>query len=284
MKIVKLDSDLYSLPSNWKELTSEQVLFLAKLFIQDSSFTKLKVIYCLSLMGLSLKYANPVTVEGERLYYVKHSRTKVYLLSIEQIYSIAEGIDWIFTKNETQEGKDISISPKLIFNPVKDIEIRFTKLRGPDDALGNITYIEFMHAETYLYRYQSTGESKWLAMFIATLWRPMKRGTVVPFDQIKVERWAKRTAHIKPQVALAIKWYYSGCKNFLAKEFPRPFEGGSDGKAKDPFKGYLKLATTLSSADATKTTELMNTSLYFALGALDAMLEANEKQKAIKHG
>lgn len=279
MKIVKLDSDLYYLPSTWKELTHDQVLFLAKLFLQDNSFIKLKVIYCLYLMGLNLKYANPVTVDGESLYYVKHSRKKVYLLSIEQIYSIVAGIDWLFPKLDTDESKQIN--PRLTANPIRDIKIRFSTFRGPDDALGNITYIEFMHAETYLYRFETTQDSKWLAMFIATLWRPMLKGTVLPFNQEKIERWAKRTAKVKPHIALAVKWYYTGCKHFLAKEFPKPFEGSAaEGKPKDPFKGYLQLATTLTSADATKTNDLMNTSLYFALSALNAMLEAHEKNKS----
>jgi len=279
MKLVKLDKDLYSLPSKWPELTNEQVIFLAKLLLQDGSYTKLKVIYCLYLMGLNLKYANPVMVNHERLYYVKHSRTKVYLLSIEQIYSLVAGIEWLFFNQETPDGKQISVNPRLTANPVRDIKIRLTKLRGPDDALGNITYIEFMFAETYLYRYESTQDSKWLAMFIATLWRPLKKGTVEPFDQVKLERWAKRTAKIKPHVALAIRWYYAGSKYFLSTKYKHVFGGASAGKPQDPFEGYMKLATTLSSADATKTNDLMNTSLYFALSALDAMLEASEHNK-----
>jgi hypothetical protein len=280
MKLVKLDRDLYSLASKWPELTNEQILFLAKLLLQDGSFTKLKVIYCLYLMGLNLKYSNPVYLNGEVLYYVKHSRTKVYLLSLEQIYTLVAGIEWIFYNQETPEGKQVSINPRLTANPVRDIKIRFTKLRGPDDALGNITYIEFMFAETYLYRYESTKDSKWLAMFIATLWRPLKKGTVEPFDQTKLERWAHRTARIKPHVAMTIRWYYSGCKYFLSLKYPRVFGGAGDGKPKDPFEGYMKLATTLSSADATKTNDLMYTSLYFALSALDVMIEASEKTKS----
>ncbi len=278
MRNIKLDNDSYTLQSKWSELTPKQVIDLAKIYLAGNGFIRLKVVYCLYLMGLRLKYSNPVMLDGKSLYYVKYNRKRVYLLSLEQIYSIVSCIEWIFYTEKTADGPKISINPRLIFNPAKQIKVYFTKLQGPDDGLGNISFMEFIHAETFLFRYNSTADPKWLAMFIATLWRPVKNGKLTEFDQSKVDRWAKRTAKIKPEVSLALTWYYQGCKFFLSNKFKRVFSGVG-GKATDPFEGFLNLTSTLAGADVTKMERVRASSLYDTLTALEQMLQAQEEQQ-----
>lgn len=278
MKSVKFDNDSYTLPEKWSELSDDEILFLAKLHLKNKEFVKFKTIYCLYLLGLRLKFSTPVMLKGELLYYVKHSRTRVYLLSAEQIHALNSAIDWLFTSENVDNVRKVLVNSKLVRNPVKNICVRFKKYRGPDDGLGNITYSEFMHAETFLHRFDTNNDSKWLAMFLATLWRPVKNGTVEPFNQDKLERRAKMLSKVKPHIILAIRWYYSGCKAFLAKEFPLTFSPSvSTAKPSDPFKGYLDLANTLSSSDATKVESLLNTNIYFALRALEDMISKAEK-------
>lgn len=230
-------------------------------------------------MGLKLKYADPVTIGDDKMYYIKHSRKRIYLLSLEQIHTIIAGVEWLFYNIDTPNGKQVSINPRLVFNPARNIKIRFAKLRGPEDGLGNISFYEFMHAETFLYRYNKTNDNQWLAMFIATLWRPMRKGTVLPFDYVKLERWAKRTVKVKPHVALAMVWYYEGCKYFLSTQFPDVFTGGGVGKPTDPFKGYMDLTATLAGADPTKMEAVRHANLYDTLGALQQMIKQSEKRK-----
>ena len=279
MKTITLDGDTYTIPSNWRELTPEQVLMLAKIFNQNSQLSRLKIVFCLALMGLKLKYANPVTVDDEKMYYIQHSRKRVYLLGLEQIHSLIASVEWLFYNMDTPQGKQVSINPRLVSNPVKNLKIRFSTLRGPDDGLNRISFIEFMYAETFLYRYQRTNEHHWLAMFIATLWRPMRKGNVVPFDYDKVEQWAKRTAKVKPHIAMAIMWYYEGCKYFLSTQFPDVFIGGGTGKPTDPFKGYMDLTATLAAADPTKMEQVRQANLYDTLGALQQMIKQSKKRK-----
>lgn len=279
MITITLDGDAYTIPSNWRELTPEQVIMLARIFNQNSHLSRLKIVFCLALMGLKLKYSDPVTVGDDKMYYIQHSRKRVYLLSLEQIYSLITAVEWLFYNMDTPQGKQVSINPRLVFNPVKNLKIRFSTLRGPDDGLSKISFIEFVYAETFLYRYQKTKDQKWLAMFIATLWRPIRKGNVLPFDYDKLEQWSKRTIKVKPHIAMAIMWYYEGCKYFLGTQFADVFTGGGVGKAVDPFKGYMDLTTMLSGADPTKTELVRLANLYDTLGALQQMIKQSEKRK-----
>ena len=281
MKHITIDNDHLTVPSKWSELTTDQVITLAKLVGQNTSYFNISVRYCLYLLGLKPRLYPPIVVDGESLYYVKgRNSSNKYLLSTTQVHALAQSFDWLYRRTHNpDETVTVGVNPLLTDNPVKDIKIRFTTLRGPEAVLGNITWIEFIFAETFLARYNSTSDPKWLAQFIATLWRPLNKGTVVPFEQGKVERHARRTIRIKPHIALAAIWFYNGCKDFLSKEYPRPFSTAGGGKAKDPFKGYMDLTVTLARADATKAEKVLEANLHFTLKSLDMMIQANEKKK-----
>lgn len=278
MRIVKIDNDSYTLPSKWQELSTSDMLMLARLYLQSNNYIKLKVGFCLYLMGLRLKYSNPVVVDDMNCYYVKHNKKSVYLLGLEQIYQLVAGIEWIFYNEETPEGHKISINPRFNFNPFPRLKVRYSILVGPDAALGNVTFLEFMFAETYLYRYGKTHNTKWLAMFISTLWRPTKKGNRMEFDQQKVEQWAVRTERIKPAVALVMQWYYDGCKYFLSRRFPNVFTPSGETPT-DPFDSYMKLTATLAKADPTKFNDVRSANLYDTLESLEQMLEAAKPKK-----
>lgn len=275
MHNITIDSDNYSLKSKWSELTTDEVIGLANIYMSGNDYSRLKIVCCLYLLGLKLKYADPVLLDGKLLYYVKHSRKRVYLLSLEQMQCLITSVEWLFYNEHTPEGKKISINPRLTFNPVKKIKLCFTSLVGPDDFLGNITFTEFIHAETFLYRYNTTGDRSWLSKFMATLWRPIRKGKVVNFDQELIERWSWRTEKVKPDIALAIMWFYQGCKFYLSKKFPRVFMG-STGKTTDPFDSFMDLTSTLAGADATKMDAVRSANLYDTLKALEQMLTVQD--------
>lgn len=278
MKTITIDNDTLTVPSRWGELTTDQVLTLAKLVGQNVSYFNISVRYCLYLLGLKPRLYPPIMVDGESLYYVKgRNKKNKYLLSTTQVHAIGKSFDWLFKRQYTENKVNIALNPLLTSNVVKDIKVRFSTLRGPEDVLGNISWAEFVFAETYLARYHKTNDPKWLAHFLATLWRPLCWGTVLPFSQAKVTQQAKRTIRVKPHIALAAIWYYEGCKAFLAREYPRPFGGGGASKA-DPFKGYMDLTVTLARADATKAEDVLNANLHFTLKSLDVMLQQNEKK------
>lgn len=279
MKTITLDGDTYTVPSNWRELTPNQVLSLAKIYMQHKQLSHLKVVFALTLMGLQVKYSNPVTIGETKIYYVKHQSKRVYLLSIDQILSIISEFGWLFQSNYSPQGVQVYINPGLVVNPVRNLKVRFSSLRGPDDGLTGISFIEFMYAETFLYRYQKTTDPHWLNMFIATLWRPLRKGSTLPFNHDKLEQWAKRTARVKPHIAMAIMWYYEGCKHFISTQFPDVFGGGGSSKPTDPFKNYMDLTATLAKADPTKMEQVRQANLYDTLAGLQLMIKESEKRK-----
>lgn len=281
MKTIAIDNDNFIVPSKWNDLAPEQVMTLAKLVQQNASYFNISVKFCLYLLGLKPKLYHPILVDGESLYYVRGKSNKnKYLLSTAQVHALVKSFSWLFVSHRDEsDAITMGVNPLVNYNPVKDIKVRFTKLRGPDDVLGNISWMEFIFAETFLTRYNMTGDIKWLAQFLAVLWRPLKDGNILPFEQSKVERQACRTIRINHNTALVATWFYAGCKAFLAKKYPRALGGSGGGKQSDPFEGYMDLTVTLAKTDKASPDSVLGTNLHFVLKSLDIMLQQQQQQK-----
>lgn len=273
-----IDKEPYSIASKWSELTAEQVLTLARWFGKSQAYHRIKIEFAFYLLGLKVMIRKPIDTLDGYLYYVTSNRKKIHLLSTASVAAVARQVDWLFRTYNTATGDSISLNPLLINNPVRDIKIRFCTLRGPDDGLGNITFREFIFAETFLHRYHTTQQPAWLAKFMATLWHPMRFGIAQPFRQEKVDQWSKRTLRIKPHVAMAIGWYYQGSKEFLMRKYPHVFSVGG-GKSTDPFESYMHLTATLARSNPTQMEQVRDANIHDTLVSLEQMIKDSKPKR-----
>jgi hypothetical protein len=106
---------------------------------------------------------------------------------------------------------------------------------GPARSLSNVTFGEFIFADTYFSQYSRYHRPEHLDRFLAVLYRPGKRhvnleaadwnGDVrVPFNENHLEHRCKVLAGVNNQLEkLAVLTWYRGCRTQLATEFPDVF-------------------------------------------------------------
>ena len=143
MKNLKINEKEFSIPSEWNEMTIEQLEFLA-LMINDGNCTvqeiKLKMI--LFSLGARIRYYKRATGNG---YAVTIDSVTVYMTPAE-LASLSTLFDFLFVENENNYMLDI----KLTRNPLKKIIVKEQyPLIGPDDGLTNISYGQFIMLQTW---------------------------------------------------------------------------------------------------------------------------------------
>lgn len=113
-------------------------------------------------------------------------------------------------------------------------------LYGPDEALTNCRFLEFLKANTYLLQHFKTKKQEYLDKFIACLYRPAKENydpeSVIAdgdrrerFNDVVIEHRAKTTQWIPAHIKEAIDLFFRGCCLFLQEFFYDAFSG-SGGK------------------------------------------------------
>ncbi|MDO7853147.1 hypothetical protein [Hymenobacter convexus] len=139
-----------------------------------------------------------------------------------------------------------------------------TTWHGPRASFSNLTFGEFMFADTFFVQYHLLGQrvrlnnrSTYLDQFLAVLYRPARRVTVaggmveqnasptdpdwngdvrVPFNEHQLELRTPRVAALPEIEKLAVLTWYRGCRAQLAVEFPDVF-AMADEDDKRPQKG-----------------------------------------------
>lgn len=107
---------------------------------------------------------------------------------------------------------------------------------GPADLLVNLSFAEFIAAESYLFRYLQKQDAASLHGFIATLYRPQRWFHSVrkrlgdytgdnrePFNEHLVAGRAKHLAKLPVTQKAAILAWYKGCRSMLERLYPEVF-------------------------------------------------------------
>lgn len=276
MHRITFNSDSYTLPGKWDELTPQQLLAVAKIMLTDSQWDNIKTRLALYFLGLRVMRRKTVMIDSVEHFYVKHGIRKVYLLSAFDLEALGNALSFL-TEKPNAEGQRM-LRPRVRKQPFASLKIRLRKLTGCADGLTDMLFGEFVFAETYYYRYLTTHDEMWFNRLLAILYRKTKNGKKQEFSEETIERNARLFAYLPPYKKLAMRFYYDGCKEFLAAKYPETLGGGGSGKAKDPFEDFHKLTVALASADPTKAEDVRNSLLYDALESFEQSVKKQQHQ------
>jgi hypothetical protein len=137
--------------------------------------------------------------------------------ALENIYinlaRVAETVDSFFEVIEI-EGKN-SLVPiiKSTTNLLPVIKTPWFKknLHGPNDALYNITYHEYIEAHTHYVAFVKNHDDNDLNMLVATLYRPKKQ----KFNEELVVKQAKQIAKLPYHIRYSVYLFFRSCENFF---------------------------------------------------------------------
>ena len=260
MRKLQLNDDVFLLPGEWNELTTEQLLHLIKLVGKKLSAEEIKLKMLLKILKARVHSYNGA--DGKMLFVVKTEKKK-YELSEEELYSITAIFDYLFI----EENGAISINPLITKNPFPVLKVNYEILEGAGEGLQDTTYERFIFLMTWFN--QMLTEPERINDFIAVLYKS---------DDEKVK--PKHFGKLPQEVKTALTWYYLGCLAFMAEKFPITFSGtGGSSSGRSVFENQMRVVDALSGNDLTKKQIVKDSLLYDALFTLEIAAENAEKNK-----
>lgn len=246
-----------TVPRNWGELTSKQVIRVAyylSLGVAETEF----------LVRLGLEFADlrprgtRVTEDGHVVYRYYHRQRGHVLLTAEQVSSVAEAMRWV-----TKE-------PEPMASPTLD------GLPAPDAQLYGVTFEQFITADTACAAYARTQNPEALRMMCAAFYPKSGR-----FDPEKVEAEARRIAYLPVWQLEAVVLWFIGAKKMLTRKYPALYAATESGES--PASGGEVLMGLLSSLNEGRVIDnerIKATELHEVFYELNRRVRAAEKSES----
>ena len=249
MNQVEIDGKTYFMPSDWNELTKNQVLFVSLLFQGQLTIVDFKLRALFKFLSVSPKVLKRIHPEDA--------------------YFLGESLDFLF--------KEASLTRNLL--PV--IGTGWRKCVGPSDAMMNCTFGEFTMANSLLDSYSKTKEQKYLDEMVAVLYRPRKRFWFIrktftdnqdprkKFVNRSLKKRCTRIAALDYNVKYAVYLFLSGVLNSLPVLYPYVYQQKGDADSED--NGWASLIISLADGktDDKSLETVMNSNLYNVLIGLN---------------
>lgn len=218
----------------------------------------------------------------------------VALISAEHLVFAASPLKFLFTENNGVQ----TIQSQLYLNKIPVIEIRGKKYYGPDSALYNIRFAEFMRLEALYEQYVNTGDSRFIDKLIAVLYRPADPNSKpespsfsgdirIPFNDHIAMKNEKRISKLSESTKLAIRLFYEGSRWFIflgCKLFKNAFSGNaSTDSSQTTMQQFSKLVSALSNDDVTKSEQIRQTLAWDIFHHLENIAVRNLELKNKHH-
>lgn len=286
MHEIYINRTLINLPGEWDELTREQLKFVAGAGTMNLTETALKLNLLFYIGGVQVLHVNPFTLgdDPESLYAVKLKDGSQAYITASQLFEITTVFNFLFKKvykDDILTG--ITLDSKLTRNVIYFFQLNGKRYYGPSSRLFNVTFSEFIHAETNCKRYLETRKQEYLDKLIAVLYRPsINRIKVLSnnykgdrrsaFNDHKIDYLAQKYHKLDRNTRGAIFLFYQGCQWWYQQQFPHVFGKKSGGD--DNSLGFLGLVDALTGGDVTKTEEirrsyLMDVMVHLEKAAID---------------
>lgn len=268
MNEVAINRRTYQVPSNYNELTAQQLRKIVQVMLSKLNPVRSKVLLMKILVWKNNWWFRRLP---------DHAIADMLLLT-----------DWLIEKDEKERFR----KPNLIKQLFPQIKIGFKKYAGPADALSNITLNEWARTEQYFVKYRETLDMKYLDLLIAVMYRPIDKAKKPAdtnydgdqreaFNDFNYQLRAKKCAKIKLFTKLSILYFYEGSRDFIFNhpDFAEIFkhkESSSKGRKNSWIDFTVNLAGRQWGDEAVK--NIGNSKLYTIFFQLNLAL-ANEPKK-----
>lgn len=260
MTEIKINDIVYRVPGEWNEVTQEQLIALVKI-TGNKELSSMEVQLKFFLHCVNGRVRKRI---GNGLFSIKTKKAR-HILFTDEIASILEAFNWLFIDVDGSK----ELSPLLTINHFKRLRSRLHVLYGPNDALDNITYDEFVWLQT---------------------WHSQLDKNPAALDELVNVVYKTKAGRQKPacvrrmpiEIKTSILWMYLGTLKLLEFRFPRVFAGGGSGN-ENVFDNQQRLIDVLAKGDVTKKMQVRSSLLYDALYSMEmAAIRMEELEKQIK--
>lgn len=262
------------LPQSWNELSPAQLRYLCRLIASGLNPWYLRQKVFLHLAGLKALNNKFIDDQGDVFYLFKHLKSKSFVyIKVEDYAWYVKQIDWV--KSES------GLSAQLF--PVFKV-LGVVPLYGPSRMLFNLSYAEFVHAESCLNRYLQTKKPEALNQLCAVLYRPgnglspksenYKGDRRKAFNEYTYTRpnWLIRMLPLWFKVAVFL--FYAGAREAMYQQHLNLRENATVGEDRSTdLEKHRRLINTLNQGDVTKNAQIQQTPLWDVFAMLDRMVE-----------
>lgn len=265
MKTITIENVSFQVAGEWNELTPEQLVFLSIAMSGPVTPESVKLKLLLYSLGATVR-----KFETARQGVKYHMRVKAgsYILSSLQLCDMAHAFDWLFKQNEDES---YSLDVKLTKNPFPIINTKKGFLCGPEDALTNVSYGQFVMLQSYQALLGTDPEG--LYKFLAIIYKPDKFDNTEDGDTSLLKL-------VNPDMLRVLIWYYIGSMEFIRSKFSNVFSGGSeDSGSGNVFDNQQRVIDALANGDVTKKDQVKSAYMYDALYTLEIGIENERKSK-----
>lgn len=265
MKKMKIGNNEFNMPASWNEMTAEQLCFLATILKGNVTAVEIKIKMVLFSIGARVRRYARSNGDG---YAITLSNKSIYL-DTEQFIQLSVLYDFLL--KEGKNGYELDI--KLTRNPFPTINSLGEELYGPEDALTNISYGQFIMLQSWQHR-MAKDFKKYIDNFLSVIWKPDK------FDNTD-EGNPSLFRPIDSSIKIVMCWFYFGSVNFISEKFQRVFPEGDSVHTTDVFDMQQRIVDEMAGGDVTKKDQVKQCMLYDALYTMDMAMEREEKMKRI---
>jgi hypothetical protein len=261
MKRITIDDCVYEVPCDWNELSKQQLISLIGI-CQKTSLTHVEIRLKFFLHCIHARITHDL---GIGMFVLRTLQAK-HQLFVDELTALLSVFDYLFDVDD--EGSHY-LSPKLVINHFPKVNSRFRKLYGPNDALDNITYDQFVWLQTWQSRMNDDDDA--IDHLVNTIYKT-KNG----------KQDVKNAHRISKTAKTAILWYYLGTLHFLSERFPHVFSGAGN-EIDNIFDNQQRIIDSLAEGDVTKKMLVRDSLLYDALYSMEmAAIRADELDKTYK--
>jgi hypothetical protein len=271
---ITINNQSFQLPASWKEISREQFLVIVRVYTNSKDVNSFLVSCLLALLQMRIDKRDPVRHPVNRtlnLFKFRSKTTGCFFLTPDQISELASKLDYLLEEHDDGNKSMVSYFDS---NPFPSLKHKGVRYYGPADRLFNISFAEFIEAETHYMNFLKEPDFTTLDQLLATFYRkadPMQKqmdqnfnGDIrLPFNDHLVSYHARQFNSVAPYRKLSVFFFYQGCRNFLISNFPNVF--ASQGYSKKKSYGMASLVDALSMGDVTRNESIRKTMLYDVL-------------------
>lgn len=259
---IKIQDATYHVPGSWNEFSKNQFMFLVKLSAKDLTYVEIQLkffLYC--IRG---KVSKDI---GNGLFVIKTKQGR-HPLFVDELTAVLGVFDYLF---EVNENNIRTIAPKITINHFKHVKCRGKSLRGPGDAMEDITYEQFVWLQTW--QSQLNADPDAINQLINVLYQNRAK-----------EHEVRTVRRMRKSVKAAILWYIQGTMSFIQLQFPHVFKPtGDDDSTINVFDYQQRVINSLADGDVTKKNKVRESLLYDALYSMEmAAIRIEKYEKEAK--
>jgi len=175
-------------------------------------------------MHMARYYENPMPDLKDKIILLKQCldlrKYVFYGFDHYQVHNLLPLFDWMET---------------IAFNKVfiKQFNIGDIVFHGPKDGYENLTFNEFIVADTYFIRFLNSKDVADLSRLVYALYRPNDPdGSRIPLDEFDLDQFTGHYSMINVHMLLAVVFNYRIIRRWIEQSYPLVFPGTPDEETK----------------------------------------------------